>query len=324
MCNQQQTHYLMASCSIPKIRKARRAILYPPPVCLLRIRLLTLTSEILHKALKWEDLELVTHLMNLGANINTKDRKGRTPLMTAIKKGYYEIIRFLIEACVVQYLWLTTRNTDIDQKEDTDWTPLHFFACHPNWNLSRQGLTNLSKLDNRFYMPARETKKKQAMVKTRREKIRTYSTWRRKIWNTFRLLSMPPYDNYCLPSRTYSEDISRAKVESLPHWILTEGEGGAFGGGYFRVPGFHGVTPGFGLPSRNGGFSFGDDSGDHCYRGSSVSSSSDAPESEPETPVPSLNLTSLNDKPKDEPVYSPPLSPSSLCDLDGPCSRILP
>lgn len=41
--------------------------------------------------------KIVPLLVEMGADLNAKDKKGRTPLMNACKKGGLEIVKYLVE-----------------------------------------------------------------------------------------------------------------------------------------------------------------------------------------------------------------------------------
>ena len=45
------------------------------------------------------DIETVKHLISVGADVNTKDDGGETPLYEAAYKGHVDIANLLIDAC---------------------------------------------------------------------------------------------------------------------------------------------------------------------------------------------------------------------------------
>jgi ankyrin repeat protein len=62
-------------------------------------------------------LNVVKRLVQAGANVNSKNEYGWTPLHQA-SFGHAEVMRFLIE-----------NGANVHAKNKTDWTPLHL-ACH--------------------------------------------------------------------------------------------------------------------------------------------------------------------------------------------------
>jgi len=71
----------------------------------------------LHKAARRGDLQRVKSLVEKGADVNTRDNDGETPLHEAASEGYLEVARFLVE-----------RGADVNAKDNHGLTPLHAAA----------------------------------------------------------------------------------------------------------------------------------------------------------------------------------------------------
>ncbi len=61
--------------------------------------------------------EVVSLLLDAGADIEAKDRDGSTPLQVAAWQGHANVVRLLLAA-----------GADIDSLDSADWTPLHWVA----------------------------------------------------------------------------------------------------------------------------------------------------------------------------------------------------
>jgi ankyrin repeat protein len=73
----------------------------------------------LHKAAFYRHIEIVKLLIENGANVNAKDNYGYTPLHDAAISGHIEIVKLLIE-----------NGAYVNAKSYLDWTPLHYAAFY--------------------------------------------------------------------------------------------------------------------------------------------------------------------------------------------------
>lgn len=88
----------------------------PQPECVVDINIVDkdkLNADLL-KAVSHRDASLVRNLLNKGADINTKDRRGNTPLHLAVGHGFTAICELLLEY-----------GANVNAKCDDDETPLH-------------------------------------------------------------------------------------------------------------------------------------------------------------------------------------------------------
>ena len=69
------------------------------------------------EAVKKENIKEVKRLIQAGANINAKDKKGKTPLHFAAQQGNFELVKLLIE-----------NGADVNAKDNAWITPLHLAA----------------------------------------------------------------------------------------------------------------------------------------------------------------------------------------------------
>jgi ankyrin repeat protein len=69
------------------------------------------------EAAKMNNLPEVSRLLGVGADVNTKDNRGSTPLYFAILRGHVQVFKELVK-----------HGADIDAKDSGCWTPLHW-AC---------------------------------------------------------------------------------------------------------------------------------------------------------------------------------------------------
>jgi ankyrin repeat protein len=67
----------------------------------------------LHKAAKEGNLKLVKELVSKGADVNAKDKYGRTPLHYAAKEGHLDVVKFLV-----------SKGADVNAKDEKGNTPL--------------------------------------------------------------------------------------------------------------------------------------------------------------------------------------------------------
>ena len=72
-------------------------------------------SYYLHLASQKGDFQTVKYLISHGANIESKDTNGVTPLYIASRNGHIEIVKYLI-----------SHGANIESKTNQDATPLHF------------------------------------------------------------------------------------------------------------------------------------------------------------------------------------------------------
>lgn len=101
-------------------------------------------------ATKIGNISEVTGLVNQGANVNTEDRDGNTPLRNAVLKGYLDIIKYLVEEgvslkaedhycgptiCDAAYSghlnilkYLIGKGVDVNDTDENGWAPLHLVA----------------------------------------------------------------------------------------------------------------------------------------------------------------------------------------------------
>ncbi|WP_253303211.1 ankyrin repeat domain-containing protein [Wolbachia endosymbiont of Phyllotreta cruciferae] len=108
-----------------------------------------LDQELLDAA-KVGDMSKVKDSVNRGADVNTKDRDGNTPLRNAVLKGHFGIFKYLVEngvslegkdhrcgpsICDASYSgnldilkYLIGKGVDINESNNDGWTPLHFAA----------------------------------------------------------------------------------------------------------------------------------------------------------------------------------------------------
>ena len=78
-------------------------------------------DEILLKSCETGDLKRVEELIYRGADINTTDDKGCTPLMKACKYNNLEVVKYLID-----------NGANIHMKCDNGWTPLICAQAYDN------------------------------------------------------------------------------------------------------------------------------------------------------------------------------------------------
>lgn len=88
-------------------------------------------------------------LVNRGANINFS-KNGKTPLLVALKKNYYPIIKYLANQyvlpavpprspsclftlCTPNLLITLSKNLEVDKVDSCSWNFLHFLASQPVW-----------------------------------------------------------------------------------------------------------------------------------------------------------------------------------------------
>lgn len=83
-------------------------------------------SSLLYIAAKNGDIELVTDILNKGADINITRIDGTTALHVAAAKGHANIVEFLLE-----------KNADIKADIEEGSTPLHVAVTHENLNVVR-------------------------------------------------------------------------------------------------------------------------------------------------------------------------------------------
>ena len=69
----------------------------------------------IHQAAKDGNIEAVKQHLDAGADVNTKDEFGRTPLHGAAYKGHKETVELLI-----------AKGADVNAKDKRGWTPLHW------------------------------------------------------------------------------------------------------------------------------------------------------------------------------------------------------
>ncbi|XP_031831268.1 L-asparaginase isoform X2 [Nomia melanderi] len=106
----------------------------------------------LHIACCEGDLSIVRCLLRMGANVHIKDRFGRTPLIDAVEYDHHDVIKLLLQSgahldgsahligqkmCAAASIGNTKRlssyhyaNANLNQKEFSGRTPLHFAALH--------------------------------------------------------------------------------------------------------------------------------------------------------------------------------------------------
>ena len=76
-------------------------------------------------AIQQDNTELIPGLIEGGADINTKDKYGRTPLLLATQYNNTEIVQLLIE-----------KGADVNAKNKYGWTPLLWATVNNNTKLS--------------------------------------------------------------------------------------------------------------------------------------------------------------------------------------------
>ncbi|MEM4137926.1 MAG: ankyrin repeat domain-containing protein, partial [Candidatus Anstonellaceae archaeon] len=82
-------------------------------------------SELLILVSKSGDIQQVKQLIEKGANINSTDKYGYTPLHFAAKSGNTKVAEFLIKS-----------GSDVNAKNKDGYTPLHFAAQSGNIELA--------------------------------------------------------------------------------------------------------------------------------------------------------------------------------------------
>ena len=73
------------------------------------------TDQALIEATKLGDVDSVKSLIEKGADVNTENDWGCTPLHYAADSGYVDIAKLLIE-----------HGADVNAKDSDGWTPLHY------------------------------------------------------------------------------------------------------------------------------------------------------------------------------------------------------
>ena len=73
-----------------------------------------LAEVTVHETSEKGDVKATKDLITKGAEINSKDNQGLTPLHIAVRRGHLELVKFLLSA-----------NADINLKDNRGWTPLH-------------------------------------------------------------------------------------------------------------------------------------------------------------------------------------------------------
>ncbi|MCE3232280.1 MAG: uncharacterized protein K0R98_537 [Rickettsiaceae bacterium] len=76
-------------------------------------------SEKLFQAVRANDINTVKSLVTQGADLDTRDSAGQTPLHSALYHGYTDIAAFLIE-----------KGSDLEIKDNRGGTPLHWAAIN--------------------------------------------------------------------------------------------------------------------------------------------------------------------------------------------------
>jgi len=82
------------------------------------------------------DVERVRHLLLKGANVNAKNKDGRTPLHRAAEEGHNELSEILI-----------TNGVDVNAQDNFGETPLHFAAVKDHKDIAELLLTNGASVD---------------------------------------------------------------------------------------------------------------------------------------------------------------------------------
>jgi hypothetical protein len=85
-----------------------------------------LINKQLIKASEKGDIKKVTLLLENGADVNTKDNDGWTPLMHAAEKGHKEVVELLIE-----------KGADVNTKDNDGWTPLMYASKNNDLEIIR-------------------------------------------------------------------------------------------------------------------------------------------------------------------------------------------
>ena len=67
----------------------------------------------------------IEKIINSGVDINARDELGRTPLMYAIKHGYYDIVDLLVR-----------NGADVNATTNFNWTPLSFAINYKQSNIA--------------------------------------------------------------------------------------------------------------------------------------------------------------------------------------------
>ena len=65
-------------------------------------------------------------LIEKGADVNTENNNGETPLHVSATNGHLEVVRALLE-----------KGADVNAKEDNGWTPLHYCAREGHLEVAR-------------------------------------------------------------------------------------------------------------------------------------------------------------------------------------------
>jgi len=78
-------------------------------------------SEELLNSVKKGELSKVRDLIKRGANVNIKDKDGKTPLHIAVENNYEDIVKVLIQ-----------NNADVNIKDNNGNTPLHIAIMNGN------------------------------------------------------------------------------------------------------------------------------------------------------------------------------------------------
>jgi hypothetical protein len=98
--------------------------------------------KLYHTPLSWAavngDRGIVKHLLDTGADIDSKDKGGRTPLSGAAVKGHEAVVKLLLE-----------KGADIDSKDKDGWTPLLWAAVNGHEAVVKLLLENGAEVDSK-------------------------------------------------------------------------------------------------------------------------------------------------------------------------------
>lgn len=106
-----------------------------------------LGQTVLHYVARTDDVKFIQYVIGVGANVNVRDNRERTPLFYAIEKGSEEVVQAFIN----------NKNTDVMARDQDGLTPLHVAVQVGRFNiikcLCETGVVDINARDNKGRTP---------------------------------------------------------------------------------------------------------------------------------------------------------------------------